>query len=417
MTVNSNINTHASVCDHAGAELRVAYVDNITAIDPLCWDSLMADDNPFNRHAYLAALESSGCVDQQSGWIPHHLVVYERDVIVAVMPLYIKMHSYGEYIFDWAWAEAYDRHQIAYYPKLVSAIPFTPVTGRRVGIAKGIAAAQVWRVINAALNDELAGLGYSSWHCLFLPQQQLVNMSEAAPRDVRCLTRLSTQFHWYNRRYHVFDDFLNALTSRKRKEINKARTKLAVHDLRFEFVAAKDTTPIMWQHFYACYRHTYQKRSGHDGYLNLSFFERIASTMPDNVLLLLVLNSAGEIKGSALYFKSHTHLYGRYWGSLVDIDGLHFEACYYQGIEYCIKHQLEIFDAGAQGEHKVARGFEPTRTYSTHEIFEPAFRSAIADFTVQEANNVSTYMQQLTHKLPYRQQDLTQREPTPDADH
>ncbi|MCL1048040.1 GNAT family N-acetyltransferase [Shewanella abyssi] len=387
-----------------GSSLSLAFVDAIDAVDASTWDDLMDDGNPFNQHAYLAALEASGCVSQQSGWTPLHLVVRQATRIVAVMPLYIKSHSYGEYIFDWAWAEAYDKHQIPYYPKLVSAIPFTPVTGARIGIATDVTAQQVWELIIQALDGSLIEHGFSSWHCLFLPKEQFIAMSQPAEDNPACLKRLSTQFHWKNRGYQSFDGFLNSLTSRKRKDINKERAKLTPHELSFEFVNAEQVTTAMWHTFYACYRQTYAKRSGHAGYLNLAFFESIANTMPDNVLLLLVRNIEGQVVASALYFKSKSHLYGRYWGSLVDIDGLHFEACYYQGIEYCIEHQLAVFDAGAQGEHKVARGFEPVATYSTHEVLHPEFRRAIESFTLQEADNIKTYMELLTSKLPYRQQ-------------
>lgn len=395
--------TKESVDLNGDFQLRAEFIKSIDAVSPKIWDRLMDDNNPFNNHAYLAALERSGCVCQRTGWKPLHLVVYHLTDIVAVMPLYIKSHSYGEYIFDWAWAEAYERHQIPYYPKLVSAIPFTPVTGKRIGIDADMPLQIVYDAITQVLGDISIENGFSSWHCLFLPKAQFSSMSQAHTAENACLTRLSTQFHWHNRDYKDFDGFLMSLTSRKRKDINKERAKLTPQKLSFEFVAASDTTAAMWQSFYACYRQTYAKRSGHAGYLNLAFFESIANTMPDNVLLLLVQDTQGQVVASALYFKSTTHLYGRYWGSLVDIDGLHFEACYYQGIEYCITEKLQVFDAGAQGEHKVARGFEPIATYSTHEITHSEFRSAIESFTLQEADNIKSYMQQLTSKLPYRQ--------------
>ncbi|WOT03831.1 GNAT family N-acetyltransferase [Shewanella youngdeokensis] len=385
-------------------ELIVEFVDAIGAIDASVWDALMDDVNPFIQHAYLAALEQSGCVKAQTGWIPFHIRVRHASQTIAVMPLYIKLHSYGEYIFDWAWAEAYDKHQVPYYPKLVSAIPFTPVTGKRLGIANDFAnQAAVWAAVKQALDARLFKQGFSSWHCLFQTQQQFVELSAVAAGAGHCLSRLSTQFHWRNKGYRHFDDFLAGLTSRKRKDINKERAKLATYELQFEFKEPQVVTPAMWQTFYACYQQTYAKRSGHNGYLNLAFFESIAKSMPNNILLLLVKNTDGVVLACALYFKSNTHLYGRYWGCLVEIEGLHFESCYYQGIEYCIANNLAVFDAGAQGEHKVARGFEPIATYSTHEIAHPEFRSAIHSFTLQEAENIKTYMQQLSAKLPFRQ--------------
>ncbi|GIU47055.1 hypothetical protein TUM4438_24890 [Shewanella sairae] len=418
----------------------IELIDSIEKVPAKVWDKLMHDDNPFNKHAYLAALELSGCVSVQAGWTPLHLVVSksadkeggltqssnltiqsdlesssnlnsaskneknnqcgEAGHIIAVMPLYIKAHSYGEYIFDWAWADAYQRHQLPYYPKLVSAIPFTPVTGMRLGLDKGLnhqQQSEVWQVISNTLNTCLSEYGFSGWHCLFLPKQQFDCLSKQ-----RCLQRVTTQFHWFNQGFIDFEQFLAALTSRKRKDIKKERAKVGQAGLSFDFIEGSQITRQLWQHFYACYRQTYAKRSGHSGYLTLDFFQRLGAAMAESVVLLRVKNSAGEAIAAALYFKSATHLYGRYWGALTEVDGLHFEACYYQGIEYCIANNLQVFDAGAQGEHKVPRGFEPIETFSNHEIAHSEFRQAIESFTLQEAENMQIYMQQLTLKLPYK---------------
>ncbi|WP_281171836.1 GNAT family N-acetyltransferase [Shewanella fidelis] len=385
---------------------EVELVDAIVKVPADSWNNLMADDNPFNSHQYLLALESSDCVCSKTGWTPLHLLVKEtgdKANIVAVMPLYIKAHSYGEYVFDWAWADAYERQQLTYYPKLLSAIPFTPTAGKRLGITTDKTEQerqQIYHLVADTLNQCLVEYGFSSWHCLFLPEAQFKHFSQT-----QSLQRVGTQFHWFNRNYADFDSFLAALSSRKRKEIKKERAKVRAADLHFEFIEGAEITAELWLQFFACYQQTYAKRSGHYGYLNLDFFKSLSSTLADNVILLVVRDSEEQFIASALYFKSRSHLYGRYWGALTDVDGLHFEACYYQGIEYCINHGLQVFDAGAQGEHKVSRGFEPVATFSNHEIAHLEFRQAIHSFTLQEANNIKIYMQQLKQKLPYKSVD------------
>lgn len=389
---------------NASALYEVELVDAIDKVSADSWNALMHDNNPFNRHEYLAALESSKSVCRETGWTPLHIVIRdtanENEAVIAVMPMYIKAHSYGEYVFDWAWADAYERHQLAYYPKLVCSIPFTPVTGMRLGMPADLPSEiqqTLWQLVGQTLNRCLTEYGFSGWHCLFLPKTQCDDFSRQAN-----MQRLGTQFHWFNRDYSDFQAFLSALTSRKRKDINKERQKVQRVNLSFEFVEGADVTAELWQIFSACYQQTYAKRSGHYGYLNLAFFQTLGESMPESIVLLLVRDLNEQIIASALYFKSATHLYGRYWGALTEIDGLHFEACYYQGIEYCIANGIKVFDAGAQGEHKVPRGFEPIETYSNHEIAHSEFRLAIQSFTLQEADNIKTYMQQLKSKLPYK---------------
>ncbi|NMH63630.1 GNAT family N-acetyltransferase [Shewanella salipaludis] len=375
-------------------------IDEIAQAD---WDGLMASDNPFSRYAFLLALEDCGCVSVNTGWQPRHLTVWQGADLLAVMPLYAKGHSYGEYVFDWAWAEAYERHGLDYYPKLVSAIPFTPVTGPRLGIKPGLSRAEVQRLIDfiaAELDLCLEQQGYSSWHCLFLPaasQQALASQGK--------LSRLGTQFHWHNRGYGDFGDFLTGLSSRKRKNLQKERARVAAKALTFRFVPGAEVTQAQWHTFALCYRLTYLKRSGHGGYLSQAFFASLALAMPEQLLLLVVEDSSGDMLAGALYFLGEDTLYGRYWGSTVDIDGLHFEACYYQGIDYCIAHGLAHFDAGAQGEHKLARGFEPVATYSNHQIAHDGFRKAIAEFVDEERRQMQVYMLQMRRYLPYKAPD------------
>lgn len=391
-------------------------VSQISQIGQRQWAQLMGSDNPFSRYEFLHALENSGCVSIETGWQPMHVIVklaqdeatFGTNIdaetnVVAVMPMYLKTHSYGEYVFDWAWAQAYERHQLNYYPKLVSAVPFTPVTGPRLAISTQLNAAQIQALLTQLsryLEQQVARVAGSGWHQLFHPHAEHQRLASTG-----CLTRLGTQFHWHNRGYHDFNEFLAQMSSRKRKNILKDRRQLQDKSLHFRFVEGPQITGDALQHFVACYQATYFKRSGHSGYLNLAFFTQLVATMGAAIRLLLVSQQGegGEsMIAAALYFVSDNTLYGRYWGTLVELDGLHFEACYYQGIEYAITHGLKVFDAGAQGEHKVLRGFEPVETYSAHEIAHGQFRAAIADFTQQERAQVQHYMTQLKQALPYK---------------
>ncbi|WP_223293043.1 MULTISPECIES: GNAT family N-acetyltransferase [Shewanella] len=405
------------------SELKVEFSASISLISAYEWNALMFEEghavNPFICHAYLLALEKSGCVCAESGWIPMHLSVEYQGRKIAVMPLYNKSHSYGEYIFDWAWADAYERNHIAYYPKLLSAVPFTPVSGKRFGIEANLTEQEssiATEFIVKSLNKKMSRGEYSSWHCLFLPLNQQKQLDGSSS-----MTRTNNQFHWRNRNYQHFDDFLAAMSSRKRKNIIKERQKALSHDYRIRFISGLEVTDKQWQAFHYCYQLTYAKRSGHYGYLNLAFFKQLGQTMPAQIQLLvvekpmmpisdselgsLVEHSEWTLVAAALYFTSETHLYGRYWGCLEEADALHFEACYYQGIEYCIKHGLQTFDAGAQGEHKIARGFEPVMTYSNHHIAHPAFREAIEDFLLQETKQNRRYMTEAAKLLPFKKKE------------
>ncbi|WP_417761514.1 GNAT family N-acetyltransferase [Shewanella sp.] len=392
-------------------------VNDISQIDAATWDELMQPDTPFNRHSFLLALEQSRCVSLDAGWQPLHLVLLHNEQPVALMPLYRKRHSYGEYVFDWAWADAYDQYQLAYYPKLVSAIPFTPATGARLGIKAGIERSTVFSLVTQVLQNELAE--HSSWHGLFMTEAEsqewqhssqqpavLSASAEAPTHQAQLLPRQGCQYHWHNRQYQSFDDFLAQLTSSKRKNIRKERRQVAEWDYRWR--SGGEISATVWQRFFLCYRMTYLKRSGHGGYLNQAFFQSLSELMADSVKLLLVCthgDSDEQAVACALYFHAPASdtLYGRYWGCLEEYDGLHFETCYYRGIDYCIEHQLACFNAGAQGEHKVLRGFEPVKTYSWHMIAEPAFERAIKQFCQDEMLQNQHYMDQLWQALPYKQ--------------
>ncbi|ABE54940.1 protein of unknown function DUF482 [Shewanella denitrificans OS217] len=428
--------------------LQISLVNNISQIGSQAWHALFGSEHPFTRYEYLLALESSGACSAQTGWQPRHLIVIEKaavtenphsaaaktDNILALMPLYEKHHSYGEYVFDWAWAEAYERHGLAYYPKLLCAVPFTPVTGTRLAMDSRLDVGQqdaVWTAVVDFLQQQIMTQGYSSWHYLFTnatqsavlaqahltpPSQSQSNQaqrnqtqalqpqanSQASAIKGQPIARLGTQFHWFNRGYRQFDDFLQVMTSRKRKNIQKERAAISKFELSFEFIHGDNITSSQWRSFSLCYQQTYLKRSGHTGYLNSEFFQAIGTSMADAIRLLRVSDKAGKDIAYALYFASDSRLYGRYWGAFEDIPGLHFEACYYQGIEYAIAQGLSCFDAGAQGEHKVLRGFEPIETHSFHAIAHEGFKGAIEDFCQQERRNMQIYMAEQAKNLPYK---------------
>lgn len=384
--------------------MHAQFHSSIADIDSDQWNTLFGKDYPFTRHEFLLALEISGCTDKESGWQPFHLLVCDDNgKALAALPLFLKGHSYGEYIFDWSWADAYRRSGRQYYPKLLSAIPFTPATGPRLAIAGDIQTAtdrqQIISTLIEAIKVQAEESGISSWHILYPDIEAATEFSSAG-----LPLRHSSQFHWFNEEFASFDDFLATFNSRKRKSLKRERRRVEEQSVSLEVIEGKDISPEHWQTFYHFYQITYAKRSGHGGYLNESFFRAIAATMPEHIIMVLAKQEGENIAG-ALYFRSSDTLFGRYWGCTKEIDCLHFEACYYQGIEYCIKHSLKKFDPGAQGEHKIQRGFRPVKTYSNHWIADPDFREAIADFTQREAAHIDAYIEDASAYLPFKDND------------
>ena len=380
------------------SELTGKTIDSIHALKAKQWDSLFDDSYPFAKHAFLAAMEDSRSTEKDNGWEICHVVIFEGETPVAAAPCYIKTHSYGEYIFDWSWAEAYERNKLDYYPKLLCAIPYTPATGPRLGIHSDYQsqATAIVQCFSETMQDKAQSINASNWQCLFL-QETLLTALDAhdwMPRD-------DVQFHWFNRNYRTFDDFLHTLTSRKRKNLRKERHKVQSADITIEVVEGTNIDETLWAQFYRFYQITYLKRSRHGGYLNLPFFLQLGETMAQN-LLMMTAQKDDELVATALYFKSDDTLYGRYWGSTQEYDFLHFECCYYRGIEYCIEQGLQVFDAGAQGEHKLARGFEPVTTRACYQVRHPQFRAAIADFLRSEADHLAAYRQAARKHLPYK---------------
>ncbi len=379
------------------------FIDNISEIPADHWNAITGNDYPFLRYEFLDALESSGSVTQKSGWQPQHLLIENTSnatsQLIATLPLYIKSHSYGEYVFDWSWADAYRRHGLSYYPKLLSAIPFTPATGPRLSYDKTASVSQLMELVFLALQDKSQAIGASGWHILF-PQHDELPLWESVTAD----KRLGCQFHWQNNGYNDFDDFLANFTSRKRKDVKKERRRAIEQDIHIKRLTGDDITLEHWQQFYHFYQITYAKKSGHGGYLTPEFFKLLHESMRDQLLLVMAYQNGEAIAGALNFFDSDT-LYGRYWGAVKDIDCLHFEVCFYQGIEFCIENKLKRFDPGAQGEHKISRGFTPTITHSYHHIQHPEFRRAIKDFLLDETGHIKQYQKETSSQLPFRKQE------------
>ncbi len=380
--------------------MRCKCHSSIKEIPAQLWDDLFNSDNPFVQHAFLLALEESGCATSRTGWQARHMLISDADRPLAVIPLYAKTHSYGEFVFDWGWAEAYERHGLNYYPKLITAIPFSPVAGPRMGISDDANTDEVFAAILGALRKLCAANAYSSWHLLF-PGLRLQKALVGKEQEGAFLHREAVQFHWFNHGYRGFDDFLATLRSSRRKTLKRERRLIIEQGVSVERKIAANISDEEWQGFYHCYISTYRKRSGHDGYLNRAFFDQLRETMNKN-LMLVVARCAGEIVACSLFLFDQTRLYGRYWGALQDISCLHFEACFYQGIEFCIERGLQEFDPGTQGEHKLMRGFEPVKSVSYHWIADSRFRAAIADFLQQEKRSTDAYQEQARKYLPYK---------------
>lgn len=377
--------------------LSLTILPTMAAVTASQWDSLVDDDQPFLRHAFLHALEASGSVSMATGWEPCHLSVWQGEQLVAAMPMYRKHHSYGEYVFDWGWAEALERAGGRYYPKALSAVPFTPVPGVRTLIAKQIDAGAVRDFLAQAWRDQCESQALSSWHLLF------ANEADVAAWQVQCpdlITREGVQFQWRDRGFGDFDGFLATLTSKRRKMIKRERRLVADQGLSVTRLESDAITPAAMAHFFRCYTMTYHER-GRAPYLNHDFFERLRQTMPE-ALVLVQAHSEGRPVAAALYFRGTDSLYGRYWGSEVVADCLHFEACYYQGIEYCLQHGLTLFDPGTQGEHKLVRGFTPQRVRSLHYISHPGLAAGVGQFCHEEGEHVRAYRETAHDALPFK---------------
>lgn len=380
--------------------VRAEVVPRMADIAAGAWDACANPDpavfNPFLAHGFLRALEEAGTVGGRSGWTPRHLVLRnERDDIIACAPCYAKSHSQGEYVFDHAWADAYERAGGSYYPKLQIAVPFTPVPGRRLLVRPGPEAEASELQLAAAATALAERNGLSGVHITFLSEGEWQRLGSRG-----FLQRTDQQFHWHNAGYATFDDFLASLASRKRKAVRKEREQALSAGIGIEWIRGRDITEAHWDAFFAFYMDTGSRKWGRP-YLNRKAFSLIAAGMGERCLLVMA-KRAGRLIAGSWHMIGGDCLYGRYWGAIEHHPCLHFEICYYQAIEFAIAHKIARAEAGAQGEHKLARGYLPTRTYSAHYIADPGLRRAIADYLVRERAYVDAASEELAEFAPFR---------------
>ena len=375
--------------------LIAQFLNSIAEIDAAQWNALAAGSQPFLRHEFLLALEESGCAAAATGWTPRHIILRdEQRNPVAAMPAYVKTHSRGEFVFDFSWANAYHQHGLEYYPKLLSAVPFTPVGGRRLLVRDGESRAALEGALIAAGREAALQSGLSSWHVLFPTTAESLALQAGG-----LILRRDCQFHWHNDGYASFDAFLATFTAEKRKKAKRERRRVAEAGIVFDTHRGGDIDGALWKILYSFYADTFH-RHGHRPYLNLDFFKRIATAMPSQ-LMLKVARIGQDPIAVAIFFEDANTLYGRYWGAGGNYHSLHFETCYYQGIEYCIERGLQRFEPGTQGEHKVPRGFVPSFTTSAHYIADKRFAAAIRDFAAREARGVEEYAASVNEHLPF----------------
>ena len=377
--------------------MKIHFIESIKNINETTWNNLVDSDYPFMQHSFLLSLEESKCVGEGTGWYTFHLVVKEEEDVIALMPMYIKTDSHGEFIFDWSWADAFYRNGLDYYPKLVSAIPFTPASGPRLCVLDESKRTHITSLIKEGLEEISIELGISSAHILLPERKELTSYVDSG-----FSMRTSYSFHWFNNNYSDFDDFLKELTSRQRKNLRKERSKIFDQNIHMERIPGEDITEELWDSFFKFYQITYLKR-GMQAYLNLDFFHKISERLPKSLLLVIAkeAKTKGHLAG-ALNFCDSKNLYGRYWGCLEEYDSLHFETCYYQGIEHCIEMKLNKFDPGVQGEHKIKRGFLPVETFSSHWIKDDRFKKAIDDFLIREREHILEYNERCKSLLPFK---------------
>ena len=378
--------------------MQVRVNGSINDIRSSDWNALAGSRYPFLAHAFLSAAEDTGCVSAETGWQPRHLTLEDAGRTLGAMLLYEKSHSWGEFVFDWAWANAYHRAGYPYYPKLVSAVPFTPAPCPKLLLSDNAGPDAGQRLIEAAvtLAKETA---CSSFHALFPLEDELPVLEAAGLK-----TRKDCQFHWHNRGYSDFDDFLSTFNARKRKKAKRDRRHVHESGIRFRHLHGDELDLALWEQVYRLINMTVMRR-GSTHYFDLEFFLRIGRDLPEQVLVVLAEDPAGDDQpvAAAVFFESEAALYGRYWGSTGRYNALHFETCYYQGIDYCIANGISLFEPGTQGEHKVSRGFVPTPTYSAHWLAHPEFFAAIGDYLELEIDDVERYMRSIEERSPYRQ--------------
>ena len=375
--------------------MKISAPTHLDDIPAAAWNALGGNDNPFLRHEFLVALERHGCVGRHAGWVPQHITAYDNSQLVGAAPMYLKYNSHGEFVFDWVWAEAYERNGMPYYPKLIVAVPYTPATGPRLLLANNVDQETVASGLIEGALDHARNLQLSSLHWLFTTEQDTARLEQ---HDL--MRRTGFQFHWHNPGYRDFTDFLSTLTAEKRKKIKQERRRVREAGIELEILSGHEVSAEQWQIFHNFYCSTFARKGG-SASLTLEFFMEIGRTMAENVVLVLARHQ-GEYVAGAFNLRGGDTLYGRHWGCSADLHSLHFECCYYSLMEYCIRHGLGRFEAGAQGEHKLARGFLPTPTWSMHWLAHPAFSAAIKDFLLRETTALQSHMEELHEHSPVK---------------
>ena len=417
--------------------IQIEIRDTLADVLPAQWNALTEDGNPFLRHEFLHSLDATGCLGEATGWYPRYFLLWETESesqdLLAAVPTYAKTNSRGEFVFDWAWAEAYERHQLDYYPKLVSSIPFTPATGRRLLIRSDQPFEETAKLLAGAIRQFANSQDYSGVHFLFVTEEESDVLSAVVPpkqppiRDEAeadqdsvdldnsfvandHLKRLDCQYHWKNSDYSSFEDFLARCTAKRRKTIRRERRHVSDAGLRLEQRLGNTLSEREWRWVHGFYQSTFDRKWGNPS-LTRDFFERVGNLMGDKILIVFAYDDADPtpdwpVACSIMFIGSST-LYGRFWGCRAEYNSLHFEACYYQGIEYCIEHDIGTFEPGAQGEHKITRGFIPTITRSAHYIRHPGFRDAIANYLEQERPHVEQRCTGLNDLLPFKSESIS----------
>ena len=375
--------------------IEVSIIGAINEVSADDWNQLVDSDNPFARFEFLNALEQHHCLGQTYGWLPQHIIIKENNQLIGASPMYLKNNSYGEFVFDWAWADAYHRSGIEYYPKLVTSIPYTPATGQRFLISDNNRYDEISQlIINAGLQHAKT-IGVSSMHWLFTNDRDTQQL-----KSDNLILRLGCQFHWQNNNYTDFEHYLSFFNSKNRKKIKRERKQVQQQNIEIEIRSGHQMTDELWQIYHSFYTSTFDKKSGM-ATLSLGFFKSIGETMPDNVLVLFAKFN-NEYVASAFCIRGEKTLYGRHWGCNEEFDSLHFELCYYQGLEYCIKNGLSRFEPGAQGEHKIYRGFLPTETWSAHWIAHPEFNTIIRKHVEHEQEGMQHYIKDMHTHSPFK---------------
>jgi predicted N-acyltransferase len=361
------------------------------------WNQLELTGQPFLRHEFLAALEDSGCVARATGWEPAHIIARDDSGrLIGALPLYLKSNSWGEFVFDWAWADAYRRAGLRYFPKLVSAVPFTPATGPRLLVAPGVDRRPVARFLLDSALEYAQVRGASSLHVLFPDEPSASDL-----RSAGLMMRKDCQFHWQNNDYEDFDAFLAEFTAEKRKKAKRERRRVQEAGISFRIVSGSEIDDALWSELMPLYGSSFWRR-GRDPYLNEAFFRTLSRVMPQSLVVIIAEHDSKPV-AVAICLRSADTLYGRYWGTAGDFHSLHFETCYYQGIDYCIRHGLQRFEPGTQGEHKISRGFVPTETWSAHWLSDTRFSAAVDQYLDRERDYMDQYIGEARAHVPYRE--------------